>query len=47
MTTQLCEATGDKLADVHHYAQDLATSEDPSEVEVGRNLLLILKCKNR
>ncbi|RKR30205.1 hypothetical protein [Arthrobacter oryzae] len=46
-TTELRPASGDKLADIHHYAVDLVASQTPEEVRVGRNLMLILRGKNR
>lgn len=47
VTTELRQATGDKLADIHHYAMDLEASETPEEAHVGHNLMLILKGKNK
>jgi hypothetical protein len=46
-STELRPATGDKLADVHNYAIDLEASQTAEEVRVGRNLMLILKGKNK
>jgi hypothetical protein len=46
-STELRPATGDKLADIHSYAVDLEASQTAEEVRVGRNLMLILKGKNR
>jgi hypothetical protein len=47
VTTELRQGTGDKLADIHHYAVDLKASDSPEEVHVGHNLMLILKGKNK
>ncbi|MFP3580873.1 hypothetical protein [Arthrobacter sp. fls2-241-R2A-200] len=46
MTTELRPATGDKLADIQQFAEDLRSSDNPDEVAVGLKLLLILKGKN-
>jgi hypothetical protein len=46
-TTELRQGTGDKLADIHYYAIDLEASETPEEVQVGHNLMLILRGKNK
>jgi hypothetical protein len=46
-STELRPASGDKLADIHHYAIDLEASGNPEEVRVGRNLMMILKGKNK
>jgi hypothetical protein len=46
MATQLRPGSGDKLADIERYAQDLRASDIPAEAFVGENLLLILKGKN-
>jgi hypothetical protein len=46
-STELRPASGDKLADIHSYAIDLETSQMPEEVRVGRNLMMILKGKNK
>ncbi|MCU1521072.1 MAG: hypothetical protein JWN19_1457 [Arthrobacter sp.] len=46
MATQLRPSTGDKLADIEHYANDLKASDIPAETIVGHNLMLILKGKN-
>lgn len=43
----LRQGTGDKLADIHYYAIDLEASGTPEEVQVGRNLMLILRGKNK
>ncbi|WP_284974904.1 hypothetical protein [Arthrobacter sp. efr-133-TYG-104] len=46
MTTELRPGTGDKLADVHQFAEDLKASDNAEEVSAGMNLMLILKGKN-
>ena len=46
MATQLPPGSGDKLADIERYAQDLRASDIPAEAFVGENLILILKGKN-
>jgi hypothetical protein len=46
-TTELRQGTGDKLADIHSYAIDLEASGTPEEVQVGHNLMLILRGKNK
>lgn len=46
-TTELRPGTGDKLADIHLYAIDLEASGTPEEVQVGHNLMLILRGKNK
>lgn len=43
--TEPRQQSGDKLADIHQYAMDLQVSDDPGEVAVGQNLMLILRGK--
>ncbi|WGM20863.1 hypothetical protein QEH68_01345 [Paenarthrobacter sp. OM7] len=47
MTVELRPGSGDKLADIHQFAEDLKASDDPHEASIGLNLVLILKGKNR
>lgn len=46
MATPLRPGSGDKLADIERYAQDLRASDIPAEAFVGENLILMLKGKN-
>ncbi|MET4618718.1 hypothetical protein ABIE18_000141 [Arthrobacter sp. 2762] len=47
VTTELRPGSGDKLADIHQFAEDLKASDNPHEVVIGLSLTLILKGKNR